>query len=404
MTRGIPLALLALTLGAFAIGTTEFVIVGLLPTIAADLQVSLPSAGLLVSLYALGVAIGAPVLTALTGRVPRKTLLVALMVVFTLGNLVAFLAPGYSSLIVARILTGLAHGVFFSIGSIIATSVVPKERAASAIAIMFTGLTVALVTGVPLGTFIGQHMGWRATFLAVSALGVVALLGSLLFVPRNLAQSAPATFRQQLGVLAQPRLLLVYAMTALGYGGTFLSFTYLAPILQGVTGFSANAVSGVLLVYGISVAFGNVWGGRLADRLGPIPALKRIFALLALVLVVLTFTAYNTWLVLLTVLALGAVAFGNVPGLQVYVVKQAQRYAPQATDVASGLNIAAFNIGIALGASLGGLVVEHVGLMHTPWLGAVVVLGALGLTALSGRLDRRDGIDEQANGIAVAAH
>ncbi|PKH71464.1 MFS sugar transporter [Stenotrophomonas sp. Betaine-02u-21] len=404
MTRGIPLALLALTLGAFAIGTTEFVIVGLLPTIAADLQVSLPSAGLLVSLYALGVAIGAPVLTALTGRVPRKTLLVALMLVFTLGNLVAFLAPGYNALIVARILTGLAHGVFFSIGSIIATSVVPKEKAASAIAIMFTGLTVALVTGVPLGTFIGQHLGWRATFLAVSGLGVVALLGSLAFVPRNLAQSAPATFRQQLGVLAQPRLLMVYAMTALGYGGTFLSFTYLAPILQEVTGFSANAVSGVLLVYGISVAFGNVWGGRLADRLGPIPALKRIFALLALVLLVLTFTAHNTWLVLLTVLALGAVAFGNVPGLQVYVVKQAQRHAPQATDVASGLNIAAFNIGIALGASLGGLVVEHIGLMHTPWLGALVVVGAFALTALSGRLDRRDGIDDRAEGILMAAH
>ncbi|MBJ7516271.1 MAG: MFS transporter [Stenotrophomonas sp.] len=390
--------------GPFAIGTTEFVIVGLLPTIAADLQVSLPSAGLLVSLYALGVAIGAPVLTALTGRVPRKTLLVALMLVFTVGNLVAYLAPGYNSLIVARILTGLAHGVFFSIGSIIATSVVPKEKAASAIAIMFTGLTVALVTGVPLGTFIGQHLGWRATFLAVSGLGVVALLGSLAFVPRNLVQSAPATFRQQLGVLAQPRLLMVYAMTALGYGGTFLSFTYLAPILQEVTGFSANAVSGVLLVYGISVAFGNVWGGRLADRLGPIPALKRIFALLALVLLVLTFTAYNTWLVLLTVLALGAVAFGNVPGLQVYVVKQAQRYAPQATDVASGLNIAAFNIGIALGASLGGLVVEHIGLMHTPWLGALVVVGAFALTALSGRLDRRDGIDDRADGVTVAAH
>jgi len=404
MIRGIPLALLALTLGAFAIGTTEFVIVGLIPTIAADLQVSLPSAGLLVSLYALGVAIGAPVLTALTGRVPRKTLLVALMLVFTAGNLVAWMAPGYGSLIVARILTGLAHGVFFSIGSIIATSVVPKEKAASAIAIMFTGLTVALVTGVPLGTFIGQHLGWRATFLAVAGLGVVALLGSLLFVPRSVPQSAPASFRQQLAVLAQPRLLLVYAMTALGYGGTFLSFTYLAPILQDVTGFSANAVSGVLLVYGVSVAFGNLWGGRLADRLGPIPALKRIFALLALVLFVLTFTAWNTWLVLLTVLALGAVAFGNVPGLQVYVVKQAQRHAPQAADVASGLNIAAFNVGIALGASLGGLVVQHVGLMHTPWLGALVVLGAFALTTLSGRLDRRDGIDDRTDGIAATAH
>ena len=404
MSRGIPLALLALTLGAYAIGTTEFVIVGLIPTIAADLGVTLPSAGLLVSLYALGVAVGAPVLTALTGRVPRKTLLVALMLLFTLGNLIAWMAPGYGSLIVARVLTGLAHGVFFSIGSIIATSVVPKEKAASAIAIMFTGLTVALVTGVPLGTFIGQHLGWRATFLAVAALGVIALIGSLLFVPRNLQRSAPATFGQQLSVLAQPRLLLVYAITALGYGGTFLSFTYLASILQDVTGFSANAVSGVLLVYGVSVAIGNLWGGRLADRRGPIPALTLIFALLAAVLFVLTFTAYNTWLVLLTVLALGAVAFGNVPGLQVYVVKQAQRFAPQAADVASGLNIAAFNVGIALGASLGGLVVEHLGLMHTPWLGALVVMGALGLTVLSGRLDRRDGVADRTEGIAVGAH
>ncbi|HAI47692.1 Inner membrane transport protein YdhP [compost metagenome] len=404
MSRGIPLALLALTLGAYAIGTTEFVIVGLIPTIAADLGVSLPSAGLLVSLYALGVAVGAPVLTALTGRVPRKTLLVALMVLFTLGNVIAWMAPGYGSLIVARVLTGLAHGVFFSIGSIIATSVVPKEKAASAIAIMFTGLTVALVTGVPLGTFIGQHLGWRATFLAVAALGVIALVGSLLFVPRNLQRSEPATFGQQLAVLAQPRLLLVYAITALGYGGTFLSFTYLASILQDVSGFSANAVSGVLLVYGVSVAFGNLWGGRLADRRGPIPALKLIFALLAAVLLVLTFTAYNTWLVLLTVLALGAVAFGNVPGLQVYVVKQAQRFAPQAADVASGLNIAAFNVGIAFGASLGGLVVDHLGLMHTPWLGALVVMGAFGLTVLSGRLDRRDGVADRADGIAVGAH
>ncbi len=269
---------------------------------------------------------------------------------------------------------------------------------------MFTGLTVALVTGVPLGTFIGQHLGWRATFLAVAGLGVIALLGALLFVPRSVPQSAPSSFHQQLAVLAQPRLLLVYAMTTLGYGGTFLAFTYLAPILQDVTGFSANAVSLVLLVYGVSVAIGNLWGGRMADRMGPVPALKRIFALLAIVLFALTFTAWNAWLMLLTVLALGAVAFGNVPGLQVYVVKQAQRYAPQATDVASGLNIAAFNIGIALGASLGGLVVEHVGLMHTPWLGALVVLGAYALTVLSGRLDRRDGIDDRADGIAVAAH
>ncbi|GLS06065.1 MFS transporter [Chitiniphilus shinanonensis] len=383
-----PIALLALTISAFAIGTTEFVIVGLIPTIAADLGVSLPSAGLLVSLYALGVAVGAPLLTALTGRVPRKALLLGLMALFTVGNLLAWHAPGYTSLVVARVLTGLAHGVFFSIGSTIATGLVPREKGASAIALMFSGLTVALVTGVPLGTFIGQHFGWRETFLAVSALGVLALIGSALFVPRDIRHTPPSSLLRQLQVLGQPRLLLVYAMTAVGYGGSFIAFTFLAPLLQ-QAGFSGNAVSLVLLVYGVSVAFGNLWGGRLADRLGPIPALERIFMLLALVLLVLTFTAPHPILVVLTVLAWGAVAFGNVPGLQVYVVKQAERVAPHAVDVASGLNIAAFNLGIALGAWGGGLIVEQVGLRHTPWIGALVVLGAWALTRWSGRLDRR---------------
>ncbi|MGO4327881.1 MFS transporter [Cupriavidus sp. 2TAF22] len=383
-----PIALLALTISAFAIGTTEFVIVGLIPTIAADLHITLPSAGLLVSLYALGVAVGAPVLTALTGRLPRKALLVSLMALFTLGNLLAWKAPGYESLILARVLTGLAHGVFFSIGSTIATSLVPKEKAASAIAIMFTGLTVALVTGVPLGTFIGQHFGWRETFLAVAALGLVAFVGSLMFVPAGIRSGAPASLLQQARVLAEPRLLLVYAKTAIGYGGSFIPFTFLAPILQDVSGFSAGAVGLVMLVYGVSVAAGNIWGGRLADRRGPIAALKIVFLLLALVLFVLTFTAAHRWLVVATVLAWGAVAFGNVPGLQVYVVKQAERFTPGAVDVASGLNIAAFNLGIAGAAWAGGLIVTHLGLMHTPWIGALVVLVALGLTAWSGRLDR----------------
>jgi predicted MFS family arabinose efflux permease len=383
-----PIALLALTISAFAIGTTEFVIVGLIPTIAADLRIGLPSAGLLVSLYALGVAIGAPVLTALTGKLPRKALLLGLMALFTLGNLLAWKAPGYETLIAARILTGLAHGVFFSIGSTIATGLVPKEKAASAIALMFTGLTVALVTGVPLGTFIGQHFGWRETFLAVAALGVIAFIGSALFVPNDIRHRPPATLGQQLRVLAEPRLLLVYAKTAIGYGGSFIPFTFLAPILTEVSGFSPGAVGGVMLVYGLSVAAGNLWGGKLADRLGPVPALKIIFALLAAVLLMLSFTAPHKWLALATVLLWGAVAFGNVPGLQVYVVQQAERHAPQAVDVASGLNIAAFNLGIAGAAWAGGLVVTHLGLVHTGWIGALVVLVALALTAWSGRLDR----------------
>jgi len=399
-----PIALLALTLSAFAIGTTEFVIVGLLPTVAADLSISIPSAGLLVSLYALGVAIGAPVLTALTGKLPRKALLLSLMALFTAGNLLAWQAPSYESLVAARILTGLAHGVFFSIGSTIATGLVPREKAASAIAIMFTGLTVALVTGVPLGTFIGQHFGWRETFLAVSALGMVAFIGSALFVPRNIAHTPPASLRQQAKVLAEPRLLLVYAKTAIGYGGTFIPFTYLAPILTDISGFSASAVGWVMLVYGVSVAAGNLWGGRLADRLGPIPALRIIFALLAAVLLLLQFTAPYPRLALATMLLWGAVAFGNVPGLQVYVVKQAERFTPQAVDVASGLNIAAFNLGIAGAAWAGGLIVTHWGLQHTPWIGAVVVLVSLVLTQWSGVLDKRSGIPVRSSGPVPVGH
>lgn len=382
-----PLALWALTLSAFAIGTTEFVIVGLIPTIAGSLGVSVPSAGLLVSVYALGVAIGAPVLTALSGRIPRKHLLLGLMALFTLGNLVAWMAPGYEALMAARVLTGLAHGVFFSIGSTIATGLVPKKKAASAIAIMFTGLTVALVTGVPLGTYIGQTFGWQTTFLAVSVLGAIAFIGSWILVPNTIPNSPPASLLTQLSVLKKPRLLLVYAITTLGYGGSFIAFTYLAPILQEVSGFSASSVGLVMLVYGVSVAFGNIWGGRLADKKGPIKALQIVFALLALVLFVLTFTAPSPWLAVATVLAWGAVAFGNVPGLQVYIVQQAEREAPQAIDVASGLNIAAFNVGIAGGAWAGGLIVTKVGLLATPWIGALVVLGAFGLTTLAGRLD-----------------
>ncbi|WP_202302398.1 MFS transporter [Dryocola clanedunensis] len=384
-----PLALLALTISAFAIGTTEFVIVGLVPTIAEQLAISLPSAGLLVSIYALGVAVGAPVLTALTGKLPRKQLLIGLMVLFTAGNLLAWLSPNYETLVIARLLTGLAHGVFFSIGSTIATSLVPKEKAASAIAIMFGGLTVALVTGVPLGTFIGQHFGWRETFLAVSAIGVIALIASTILIPNNIPTRAVASIKEQIKVLTHPRLLIIYAITALGYGGVFTAFTFLAPMMQDLAGYSPAAVSWILLGYGISVAIGNIWGGKLADRHGAVPALKFIFAALAALLLVFQFTVTSHIAALLTVLVMGVFAFGNVPGLQVYVVQKAEEYTPNAVDVASGLNIAAFNVGIALGSIIGGQTVQSFGLAQTPWIGAVIVAGALLLIGLSGRLDKR---------------
>jgi len=385
-----PLALFALTLSAFAIGTTEFVIVGLIPTMANDLNVTLPSAGLLVSLYALGVAFGAPVLTALSGRWNRKTVLVSIMTLFVMGNILAWQAPNYTVLVIARILTGLAHGVFFSIGSTIATGLVSKEKAASAIAIMFTGLTVALVTGVPLGTYIGQNFGWQSSFLIVSILGLTSLVGSVFLVPNNLKQSVPIQLSSQLKVLLEPKLLLVYAITALGYGGTFTAFTFLAPILENVTGFHASSISLIMLIYGVSVAFGNIVGGKMADKLGPIKALTIIFSGLACILLIFNLVAFHPIATLISVIIWGAFAFGNVPGLQVYVVNLAEKYTPDAVDVASGLNIAAFNLGIALGSWGGGLILSNAGLIHTPWVGAVIVMVALGLTRLSGRLDNRN--------------
>ncbi|UNK37245.1 MFS transporter [Shinella sp. H4-D48] len=385
-----PLALFALTVAAYAIGTTEFVIVGLLPTVASDLGITLPLAGLIVSVYALGVTFGAPVLTALTGRLGRKPLLVGLMALFIAGNALAALSPSYEMLLVGRVLSAFAHGVFFSVGATIAADLVAPDRRASAIAMMFMGLTVAIVTGVPLGTFIGQTFGWRATFWAVAGLGLVALAAIALLLPSNLKRETPAGLMQQVRVLGSGRLLIVFAMTALGYGGTFVTFTYLSPLLQTITGFSANMVSLVLVLYGVAIAIGNLVGGRIADR-DPVKALAVMFALQAAALAVLTLTAPSPVLALVTLAAIGFLSFATVPGLQLYVVDMARRHRPAAIDVASALNIAAFNLGIAAGAWIGGLVVASpLGLGATPWVGAILVAGALGLTMLSGALDRRE--------------
>jgi len=310
-------------------------------------------------------------------------------VLFTLGNLLAWQSPNYNTLVIARLLTGLAHGVFFSIGSTIATSLVSKEKAASAIALMFGGLTVALVTGVPLGTFIGQHFGWRETFLAVSLIGVIAIIASAILVPNNIKNKPAARISDQVKVLMNPRLMLNYAITALGYGGVFTTFTFLAPMMQEQAGFSASMVSWILLAYGVSVAIGNIWGGKLADRHGAVKALTLIFAALAALLLIFQFTSGFGIPALITLLVMGIFAFGNVPGLQVYVVQKAEEVTPNAVDVASGLNIAAFTVGIALGSVVGGQVVSTIGLAQTPWIGAVIVLGALLLIRLSGHLDRK---------------
>lgn len=380
-------ALMALAISAFGIGTTEFVPVGLLSTLANDLKISIPLAGLLISGYAMGVAFGAPILTALTNKMNRKSLLIMLMVIFIVGNSVAAMSTSFALLLVARIITSFSHGVFFSIGSTIAADVVPENKRASAIAFMFTGLTVATVTGVPLGTFIGQHFGWRSTFWAVAILGIIAIIAIIILVPRNLKQAPESKISDNLKILTNGPLLLAFLITALGYGGTFVAFTYLAPILEKITGFAPNSVSIILLVYGVAVAIGNTVGGKAANK-NPLKALTWMFIIQAIVLVILAFTAPFKIVGMITIFFLGLLAFMNVPGLQVYVVKLAEKYVPSAVDIASALNIAAFNIGIAIGAFIGGIVVDTIGLIHTPWIGGIMVLGAVLLSLVSSSLEK----------------
>ncbi|MEC0226685.1 MFS transporter [Paenibacillus alba] len=383
------LALLALAISAFAIGTTEFISVGLLPLIADDLQISVTTAGLTVTLYALGVMFGAPILTSMTSRVSRKTLLFWIMLIFIAGNSLAAASHGIVLLLVARIISSLSHGVFMSIGSTIAADIVPENRRASAIAIMFSGLTVATVTGVPLGTLIGQQFGWRMAFILIIAIGILALIANMILVPSSLQKGVRTPFRDQLKLITNGRLLLAFSITAIGYGGTFVVFTYLSPLLHDITGFKEKTVAVILLVYGIAIAIGNIIGGKAANR-NPIKALFYMFALQAIVLFVLTFTAPFKIAGLITILLMGLLAFMNVPGLQVYVVMLAERFAPKAKDVASAFNIAAFNAGIALGAYLGGIVTDSIGLIHTAWVGALMVLLAVILSGWARILEKKE--------------
>ncbi|WP_128104070.1 MFS transporter [Paenibacillus sp. DCT19] len=382
-------ALLALAISAFAIGTTEFISVGLLPLIADDLGISVTTAGLTVTLYALGVTFGAPILTSLTSTISRKTLLLAIMLVFIAGNTLAALSSGVTLLLIARIITALSHGVFMSIGSTIAADLVPANRRASAIAIMFSGLTIATVTGVPLGTLIGQHLGWRAAFILIVVIGLIALVGNLLLVPSTLERGTRTAFRNQLKLVTNGRLLLAFAITAVGYGGTFVVFTYLSPLLHDISGYAEQTVALILLVYGIAIAIGNILGGKAANR-SPLRALFYMFMIQTVILGILYFTVPFQTAALVTILGMGLLAFMNVPGLQMHVVTLAERYAPQAKDVASAFNIAAFNAGIAIGAYLGGVITDSIGLIHTTWVGALMVLVAVILTAWARVLNRKE--------------
>ena len=387
--KGLPAALWALTISAFAIGTTEFVMVGILPTIAQSLNVSVSTAGLQVTLYALGVAIGGPILTALTGKAPRKPLLIFLMALFIAGHIASAMAPSFSFLLATRFISGFAHGVFFGVGATIAATLVPSDKKAMAIAIMFAGFTVAIIIGVPLGTFIGQHFGWQSTFIGVAILGSIGLIGNLMLLPNNIKNEESLRFKDQFKVLLNKHILLVLAITAFGYGGTFVAFTYLATLLEQVTGFSSGSVSILLLIYGVAIALGNMIGGKVSNR-HPIKALLWIFILQAIILTIFTFTAHYKIAGVITLFFMGCLGYASVPGLQLYIVQLAEKYMPGTENVSSSLNISAFNVGVAIGATVGGLVVDSsLGLAATPWVSALFVLFGFGLTIYSYRMEKQ---------------
>lgn len=382
-----PASLIVLALSAFAIGTTEFVIMGLLPNVAADLGVSIPSAGWLVTGYALGVAIGAPFMALATAHWPRKRALLALMGIFIVGNLLCAVATGYNMLMLARVVTALCHGAFFGIGAVVAASLVPENRRASAVALMFTGLTLANVLGVPLGTALGQAAGWRSTFWAVALIGVVALVGLWRVLPADRNQPR-ADLRRELLALRGLGFWLALSMTVFFAASMFALFTYVAPLLQEVTGVSPRGVTGTLLLIGLGLTLGNFIGGRLADwRLAA--SLVGIFVALALTSAALRWTGHAFLPAEITLFLWAAAAFAAVPALQINVVA----FGKDAPNLVSTLNIGAFNVGNALGAWVGGLVIDHgLGLTAVPLAASGLALLALIATLLTASQARKSGL------------
>ncbi len=380
-----PLGLIALAIGAFGIGLTEFVIMGLLPEVAADFAVTEATAGWLISGYALSVVVGALGLTAATTRLPRKPVLLGLVVLFIAGNALTALAPDYSTAMIGRIIAALCHGAFFGIGSVVAADLVAPEKKARAIAIMFTGLTAANVFGVPFGTFLGQQFGWRSTFWVISGIGVIAFVGIALLVTAPRTSGQVVSLRSELSAFRSGQVWLSLIVTVLAYGGMFGAFTYIAYTLTGVTGFSSSAVPWLLVLFGVGLVIGNMVGGRLADR--SIDRTLLIFTVaLAVILVLFGVFAWSQPATIAILVLMGAFGFGTVPGLQSRIMK----YAGGAPTLASGANIGAFNVGNALGAWAGGLgIAAGLGYTSPIWIGAAITASAVVVMLIAIVLARR---------------
>ncbi len=377
-----PVALYALALGGFGIGLTEFVIMGLLPEVAADFGVTETVAGYLISGYALAVAIGAIIVTAVLSRLDRKKSLLFLMLLFIIGNLLSATGPTYEIVMVGRIVAALCHGAFFGIGSVVAADLVAANKRAGAISFMFAGLTIANVLGVPFGTLLGQATGWRSTFWAITAIGVVALVGIMLLVPGNLARSGNKGIFGEFDIFRSPQVWLSMIVTILGYGGMFGAFTYIAFTLTGISGFAASSVPWLLVLFGLGLFVGNILGGKAADR-NLAATLITVLSILTVVLAAFALTAGNQVATIIALVLMGGIGFATVPGLQMRIMN----HAAHAPTLASGANIAAFNVGNALGAWIGGLTIAA-GLGYTSplWAGAAITVAGLAVMLIATRV------------------
>ncbi|WP_026404447.1 MFS transporter [Actinomadura rifamycini] len=388
-----PVALLALIISAFGIGTSEFVTMGLVPQLTAEFGVSVPAVGLLVSAYAFGVTVGAPVLTALGARLPRKTMLLGLMVLYLAGNALSALAPTYGVLMTGRIVASLTHGAFFGIGAVVAAELVAPDRKARAIALMFTGVTLANVLGAPAGAFIGQQVGWRAAFWAIVAIGLVAFAGLAALVPSR-PRPADAGLRRELSAFARPQVWLALGMTAIGYAPVFAVYTYIEPITTRVAGFDGGAVPVVMVLFGAGLVAGNLFGGRMADR-ALMPAIYGTLGGITVVSLAFWFTAHSRVALVVTVVLFGFIGFASVPPLQTRVLDAAEG----APALASAANIGAFNLGNALGPFLSGMAIDAgLGYTSPSWIGGALGAAGLAIAVLAGALARGAGKQPSGDG------
>lgn len=390
-----PLAIWALAIGTFGIGTTEFVIAGLLPQMAAEYGITIPQAGYLATSYALGVFLGAPLLIILGGRLPRKRMLAILMVLFVLGNLMTAAATSFPMALLGRVITSLTHGAFIGIGSILAAELVAPNKRVSAIAFMFSGMALATLLGVPAGTWLSQFISWRATFYAITAIGIIGLLAVVYMIP-DVGGSKGANVRQELAAFKNSRVLLAMGITVLGPASFFTSITYIAPMMTEVAGFSESAVVWLMMAFGIGLFAGNSLGGRFADR-SLMPLLYITLLAQAIVLFIFAYTAHSQWMSALCIALMAGFGFATVSPIQKLVLDKAA--AAGAPTLAAAVNIGLFNLGNAIGAWVGGWVISAgFGLVAPNWAGGLLSLGALSLALISGALDRREamGLPQQA--------